>query len=102
MAAKVKIKKTSYRGILLYIQNNLTQEERHNWVFLKELPQKDTEDCENNFRNFWVYMLNRPNEFKYGEDDPSELFDDLLDIGRQDICKTAKEKYGKYDFEHED
>ncbi|XP_041481839.1 probable ATP-dependent RNA helicase DHX58 [Lytechinus variegatus] len=40
-------------------------------------------------------MLKKPNEYKYGEDDPSDLFDDLHDIGRQDLCNKVKDMYEK-------
>eukprot|EP00057_Strongylocentrotus_purpuratus_P030682 XP_782422.3 PREDICTED: probable ATP-dependent RNA helicase DHX58 [Strongylocentrotus purpuratus] len=38
-------------------------------------------------------MMKRQNDFNYSEDDPSDLFDDLLQIGRQDLHNKAKEKY---------
>ncbi|XP_030853723.1 probable ATP-dependent RNA helicase DDX58 [Strongylocentrotus purpuratus] len=94
MAAEFKIKKKpTFRSILLHIKKNLTKEDRKDLVYLKQLPKKDTEECEQDFYHFLDYMSNRPNDFGYGEDDPWELFEDLNEIGRQDICNTVMQKY---------
>nr|XP_054769519.1 uncharacterized protein LOC129277356 [Lytechinus pictus] len=93
MAATGKVK--NYRNILLYIKKNLAEDEKKELIFLKELPQKDAEECVKDFLDFFKYMLKKSNEYKYGEDDPSDLFDDLHDIGRQDLCNTVQDMWKK-------